>query len=113
MNATESVDLGTELEESRQHLLLLADRVKKLVAKRNEREILVQQFRQAAGTPDAFARKNSSGPAHFCSLCASSHASEHVEHVRACAPGTKCDDCGQPAVMSLEIKADIRRREMA
>jgi hypothetical protein len=98
---TACLDFQTQLEESRAEILELAERVKKLVAKRSEREAMVQQFRQATGSPRPLQPKLIW---NFCSSCATNHTHETFERVRGCGPATLCDTCRQPAIISIQFK---------
>jgi hypothetical protein len=105
VNSNAFPNLEAELERSREEILKLAERVHRLVAKRNEREMLVQRLRRtAAGQSFRQQTPTAPEPLHLCSLCATDHASEAIDHVRGCAPGSKCDQCGQPAVMWIQLK---------
>jgi hypothetical protein len=104
---TNTLDLGAELENSRVEIVKLAERVHRLVAKRNEREALVQRLRRSVQCPGSLAKSSEENrPLHLCGLCATDHAAAAIEHVRACAANSKCDHCGQPAVMWIQLKKD-------
>lgn len=98
-----SLNLESELERSREEILQLAERVKRLVSKRNEREALVQRLRRSGSPRPVPALREAF---HLCSLCATDHASAAIEHVRACAPGSRCDHCGEAAIMWIELKME-------
>ena len=100
-----SLSFESELERSRAEILQLAERVKKLVSKRNEREALVQRLRQT-GSGMARPMPSLHQAYYLCGLCATDHASAAIEHVRASPSGTRCDHCGQPAIMWIELKVE-------
>jgi len=105
MTATDDRDFEQQIEASRQEIVQLAERVKRLVAKRNERDLLVQRLSQTARRQTPIGVPIPLQSFHLCSLCATDHASAAIEHVRGCAPGSKCEHCGQPAIMWVELKA--------
>jgi hypothetical protein len=103
VKSADTLTLSDELEQSRVELLQLAERVKRLVEKRNERETLVQQFRRATAVPSLVSAGRSKRTFDLCSLCATERTTETVEHVRASSAGSKCDHCGQPAIMWIQL----------
>jgi hypothetical protein len=99
----ESDSLTNELEQSRAELLQLAARVQRLIGKRGERDALLQRLRRTASMPGSV--KISMPAYHLCSLCATSYAELAIHQVRGAAPGTKCDQCGEPALVWVQLKA--------
>jgi hypothetical protein len=94
--------LGQELETSRAELLELAARVQRLIGKRSERDALLQQIHCGASFPPGV--KLSMPAYHLCSLCATGYAELAIEQVRGAAPSAKCDHCGQPALVWVQLK---------
>jgi hypothetical protein len=102
--------LAEELDKSRDELLQLAERVKRLVVKRSEREVFLQRLHR--GQIPSSVRAVAT-PHHLCSLCAAEYAAMAIEHVRGCAPGIKCDQCGQPAIIWVQLKSDTDQNTAA
>jgi hypothetical protein len=98
-----SDSLTTELEQSHADLLQLAARVQRLIGKRGEREALLRRLQRTASMPETV--KISMPAYHLCSLCATSYAELAIHQVRGAAPGTKCDQCGEPALVWVQLKA--------
>ena len=95
--------LAAELDQSREELLQLAARVQKLIGKRSERDALLQQLRRIASMS---AGPKISMPAyHLCSLCATGYTELSIHQVRAAAPEARCDHCGGPAMVWVQLKA--------
>ena len=104
-------NLETDLAQSRIEILQLADRVRRLVARQNERQLRVQQWRQSVTLPGLVEHRESSTlRLNLCGLCATERATSTIEHVGGCSPGSKCDQCGQPAIMWIEVKNEERPR---
>jgi hypothetical protein len=100
MHETDS--LAEELQQSRADLLQLAARVQKLIGKRGEREALLQRLQRTAALPHG---AHVSMPCyHLCSLCATSYAELAIHQVRGAAPESKCDHCGSPALVWVQLK---------
>jgi hypothetical protein len=96
--------LAAELAQSRAELLRLAARVQRLIGKRSEREALLEQLHRSASRPPGL--KISMPSFHVCSLCATSYAELAIHQVRGAAPEAKCDHCGQPAIVWIQLKAE-------
>jgi hypothetical protein len=94
--------LADELAQSRQELLELAARVQRLIGKRGEREALLQRLHRAATMP---AGKLSMPCYNVCSLCATGYADLAIYQVRGAAPEAKCDHCGSPAIVWIQLKS--------
>lgn len=43
---------------------------------------------------------------YLCSLCATDYSKRAIQHVRGVSPGVKCDHCGQPAIVWLQLKPE-------
>ena len=99
--------LAAELEQSRSDILQLADRVRMLIVKRGKREALLQRLHRTAASPQALSR--AVAPHYLCSLCANDYASLAIEHVRGCPPNLRCDQCGQPAIIWIQLKEEPQR----
>src|SRR4051812_30884037 len=99
-----SDSLAAELEQSRADLLQLAERVQRLIGKRSEREALLERLQRTASLPTGM--KVSMPSYYVCSLCATSYAEIAIHQVRGAAPGAKCDHCGGPAMVWIQLKAD-------
>lgn len=95
--------LATELEQSRSELQELSARVQRLIGKRTQRQVMLQQLRRGASIPMLDIATESH---YLCSLCATSFASRAIQNVRDAGPGLKCDCCGQPAIVWLELKCE-------
>lgn len=95
--------LAVELEKTHDEILRLAERVKRLVVKRSEREVFLQGLHRTTGMPGRLCPAQPS-PHYLCSLCATEFAELAIEHVRGCSPGHKCDQCGQPAIIWIQLK---------
>ena len=101
----QQVDSLTEaLEQSRSELLELSARVQRLIGKRERRQVLLQRLRRGASIPASLQMATESH--YLCSLCATSFASRAIQNVRSPASGQKCDCCGQPAIVWLELKCE-------
>jgi hypothetical protein len=96
--------LTVELEQSRAELLELAAKVQRLIGKRSEREALLQRLHRSAAMPTGIRPAMPSH--HLCSLCATDYASLPIQNVRGVTPGTKCDHCGQPAIVWIQLKRE-------
>jgi hypothetical protein len=96
--------LAAELERSRADLLDLAARVQRLIGKRGEREALLERLSRTATMPSSAPR--SMPTRYLCSLCATGYASLSIQQVRGAAPGAKCDHCGQPAMVWVQLKSE-------
>jgi hypothetical protein len=94
--------LAAELAQSREELLQLAARVQRLIGKRGEREALLQQLHRTATLP---AGKLSMPCYNVCSLCATGYAELAIHQVRGAAPEAKCDHCGSPAIVCIQLKS--------
>jgi hypothetical protein len=95
--------LAAQLAQSRSDLLELAGRVQRLIGKRSEREVLLRRLRRTAGMPAGI--KRAAMPSHhLCSLCATEYAEMAIHNVRGASPGAKCDHCGQPAIVWIQLK---------
>jgi hypothetical protein len=98
----ETDPLTAELAQSRSELLKLAERVQRLIGKRSERQALLQQIHRSAGVGAPIARAM---PAHYlCSVCATHFANLAIQNVRGATPGTTCDQCGDPALVWVQLK---------
>jgi hypothetical protein len=94
--------LAAELAQSREELLQLAARVHRLIGKRGEREALLRQLRRTATLPAS----NPSMPCYnVCSLCATGYAELAIHQVRGAAPEAKCDHCGSPAMVWIQLRS--------
>lgn len=108
--AVQQVDsLATELEQSRSELQELSARVQRLIGKRTQRQVMLQQLRRGAPIPMLHIPTESH---YLCSLCATSFASRAIQNVRGVGPGMKCDCCGQPAIVWLELKCEEEHDEV-
>ena len=94
--------LAAELAQSRADLLELAARVQRLIGKRGEREALLQRLHRTATLPTG---KLSMPCFNVCSLCATGYAELAIHQVRGAAPEAKCDHCGSPAMVWIQLKA--------
>jgi hypothetical protein len=103
--------LTAELEQSRTDLLELAARVQRLIGKRSEREELLQRLHRSASMPAPVRRVMPSY--RLCSLCATEYADLAIQNVRGATPGTKCDQCGQPAIVWIQLKAGAENHQAA
>ena len=100
----ETDTLAEELAQSRSELLELSERVQRLIGKRTQRHVLLERLHRTATMPTTLQINNDSH--YLCSLCANDYAKRAIQHVRAVTPGVKCDHCGQPAIVWLELKTE-------
>ncbi|HUS35560.1 MAG TPA: hypothetical protein VM680_09440 [Verrucomicrobiae bacterium] len=111
-HVVQQVDSLTEaLEQSRSELLELSARVQRLIGKRERRQVLLQRLRRGASIPTSLQMPSESH--YLCSLCATSFASRAILNVRSPGPGQRCDCCGQPAIVWLELKCETEDEHVA
>lgn len=97
--------LTTELEQSRSELLELSARVQRLIGKRTQRQVMLQRLRRGSSISASLQIPTESH--YLCSLCATSFASRAIQNVRGVGTDVKCDCCGQPAIVWLELKTEF------